>query len=393
MTATTATRTRERSALAWIGIGLGIVIIGAAVAVFSSLAQMPTQGMLDPDNPGDDGSRAITQILEDHGVAVTVAVDRAGREAAVGDGADVTLVVGDTAPLSDRDVTELLDSAADVVLLRPQTRDVRLAFDAAPSGLAEGSPVAPGCALPDAERAGPATVGTVYSAPASATRCYPSGDGFGLLTADRGRGRVVAFDGSAVITNAFLATDGNASLGVNLLGRHARVVWYLPSIGDSADVVAPPTLAELTPAWVTPAIILLLLSGIAAAVWRGRRFGPLVAENLPVTVRTAETTEGRARLYARAADPTHAADQVRIGTLRRLSRLLGLGPAASATEISDAAAARLGADAGMIRGILLTDPVPTDRDLVDLADRLRSLENTVTHVVRPDRPPTNTNGA
>ncbi len=40
--------------------------------------------------------------------------------------------------------------------------------------------------------------------------------------------------------------------------------------------------------------------GIAAAFWRGRRFGPLVVENLPVTVRASETMLGRARLYEKS---------------------------------------------------------------------------------------------
>ncbi len=115
---------------------------------------------------------------------------------------------------------------------------------------------------------------------------------------------------------------------MNLLGRHPTLVWYMPGIGDSDLADSNPSLGELTPPWVSPVIVLLLLAGVAAAIWRGRRFGPLVSERLPVTVRAAETTEGRGRLYAHARDALHAADQLRIGALGRLSRLLGLGPSA-----------------------------------------------------------------
>ena len=132
-------------------------------------------------------------------------------------------------------------------------------------------------------------------------------------------------------------------------------------------------------------IVLLLVAGVAAAIWRGRRFGPLVAERLPVTVRAAETTEGRARLYAHARDALHAADQLRIGTLGRLGRLLGLGPSRVRGEIADAAAARTGLDRGAVRGILIDELPHTDAELVALDQRLRALEEAVHAAVRPER--------
>ena len=222
--------------------------------------------------------------------------------------------------------------------------------------------------------------------------CYPTGGGFALLVQERDGGRTAAVDGRAVLTNEHLADNGNAALAVNLLGRHPTLVWYMPGIDDSDLAEGDPTLGELTPPWVSPVIVLLLVSGLAAAIWRGRRFGPLVAERLPVTVRAAETAEGRARLYAHARDAVHAADQLRIGCLGRLGRLLGLGPAATAPEIADAAAARTGIDRGAVRGILIDDIPRTDAELVDLDRRLRSLEQAVHARVRPEhvRPERNT---
>ena len=168
------------------------------------------------------------------------------------------------------------------------------------------------------------------------------------------------------------------------MGRHPLVVWYVPGPGDT-DLTGDPTLGELTPPWVSPVIVLLLVAGIVAGVWRGRRFGPLVPERLPVTVRASETTEGRARLYARSRDAVHALDQLRISALGRLSRLLGLGPAASAGEIADAAADRLGWDRRAVRGILIDELPANDADLVALRDRLRHLEEAVRQAVRPER--------
>jgi hypothetical protein len=94
---------------------------------------------------------------------------------------------------------------------------------------------------------------------------------------------------------------------------------------------------------------------------------------------------GRARLYARAGDPLHAADRLRIGALRRLAVLLGLGPAAAAPEIADAAAGRTGLDRSAVRGILIDDIPRSDGDLVELTTRLRDLEDAVRAAVRPER--------
>jgi hypothetical protein len=171
------------------------------------------------------------------------------------------------------------------------------------------------------------------------------------------------------------------------MGRHPLVVWYQPGAGDTDIADTELSIGELTPPWVSPVIVLLIVAGVAAGIWRGRRFGPLVAERLPVTVRASETTEGRARLYAQSRDALHAADQLRIGALGRLGRTLGLGPAASAPEISDAAAARAGIDAGAARRILIDDIPVTDADLVSLSLQLRHLEDAVHAAVRPERNP------
>jgi hypothetical protein len=164
-------------------------------------------------------------------------------------------------------------------------------------------------------------------------------------------------------------------------------VWYQPGIGDTDLVDGDETLGELTPPWVSPVIVLLLIAGLVAGLWRGRRFGPLVAERLPVTVRASETTEGRARLYAQSRDTLHALDQLRIGALGRLGRTLGLGPSASAPEIADAAAARTGIDRGEARRILIDEIPANDSDLVNLRQRLRQLEDAVTTATRPERKP------
>lgn len=373
---------RTRSVLAWAGIAAGVLVAGLGVAAIAGIGTMPAQGLLDPEAAGPEGSRALVEVLRDRGVEVDVARDRTSALAALGEGG-ATLAIADTAPLDDDDLEDLASAAAGTVLLEPRTRDLRLLLGGAQSAGFVDELTAPACDFPDAAVSGSVRPGEVFTADGLRIACYPAGAGFGLVGTGSGPDRVIALDATSLLVNRHLAEDGHAALGLNLLGGTGRVVWYLPALGDGS-MTAAPSLGELTPPWVTPAILLLLGSVVAAGIWRGRRFGPLVAENLPVTVRASETTEGRARLYAAASEPVHALDQLRRDSLRRLARLLGLG-AADAGAIADAAAARLDTDRARVRGILLDDLPRNDRELVDAADRLRELEAAVHRTVRPER--------
>ncbi|MEU1972472.1 DUF4350 domain-containing protein [Microbacterium sp. NPDC019599] len=376
-------RTRGRRIGVWIAIAVVLLAVGGVGAVLASLSQWADRGALDPDSPAPGGALALAEILRDNGVEVLVVRDRdAARDALT---PDATLVLPDMPALSDAAVTTLTDTAAEVVLIEPRARTLRLLLDGSvPAGFAADIAVDPDCDLAEAHRAGAIAPGAVYDPGAGVLACYPSADSYGLLVAEDGDHRVSAVDGRTLFANESLAEGGNAALGVNLMGRHPLVVWYVPGLGES-DLAGSPTLADLTPPWVSPVIVVLLVAGIAAGVWQGRRFGPLVAERLPVTVRASETTEGRARLYARSRDALHAADQLRMSALGRVGRVLGLGPAASAYEIADAAADRLGWDRRAVRGILIDDLPPNDAELVALRDRLRHLEEAVRQAVRPER--------
>ncbi|MGC5169281.1 DUF4350 domain-containing protein [Microbacterium sp. DT81.1] len=376
---------RRRSVLAWTALVVVLVAVGLVGAGLSDVGRWAERDRLDPESAGPQGTMALVSILREQGVDVVIARDRDTARSALGPG--TTLVSPDAAALSDEAVTELVEAAGDAVLLEPRSRTARLFFgDAELAAVAPEETVDPSCALPDAQRAGAVVPGTTFTEGTADAACYPSDDGFGLLVAERSAAsRVALIDGTELFTNEYLAQNGNAALAIGLMGRHPVVVWYVPSLVDSDLDPATPSLGELTPPWVTPAILLLLLAAIAAALWRGRRFGPLVAENLPVTVRASETMEGRARLYARSRDAVHAADALRIGAIGRLARELGLGPAASAAEVADAAADRIGAPRTSVRGILIDSVPRTDAELVAVSDRLRDLEAAVRASFRTER--------
>lgn len=383
--ASTATRQpgRLRRAAGWVLIAvlvLGVSLVGLQLAV-----QAPQRDGFDPEGRGYNGTLALAELLRQQGITVTIERDRFAAARALDD--QSTLVLADPPALSDDAVDALFDEATSVVVLTGSSRMLRL-LDLGSDAEASGTrPQDASCRLPELDRVGAVTPGRLFLPSTGVTACFTEGDGAGLLVSDVDDRRRTIIDGSRLFTNEHLATDGNAALGLALLGQQPHVVWYVPSYADTdlADTADVDTLGSLTPPWVTPAILLLLLAGVAAGIWRGRRFGPLVVESLPVMVRASETMLGRARLTAKAADARHAAEAVRDGTLRRLATRMGLSTQAPVDAIADAVADRMGVARGSIRDILAAPLPTTDAALVPFARHLSALEAAVDDAVRTER--------
>lgn len=364
-------RARLARARTWVVIGAVIVVVGILGAVISANMRFNAYDRFDPEDPGPDGTRALARILSEQGIEVIVARDVTSAQAALREGEN-TLVLPDSPLLSDAQLTSLADAADSVVVADPRARSIRVLFDGRVEGYGGADPVPPECDVPVARRAGVVRVGATFRAP-DAVGCYPVDDTFGMLWQQRGESTRAAVDGSVLFTNENLASDGNAALALGLLGAHDRVVWLVPSL--SAGSAAPgATLGELTPPWVTPAMVLLGATALSAALWRGRRFGPLVRERLPVTVRANETTRGLGRLYARAGERDHAAALLRERTRERAATALSVPRHADAHAIADAAAAAAGIPRDRGRALLVDAPVRDDRTLARLAADLRALD-------------------
>ena len=289
---------RRRRITAWVVIAAVLIGVGIVGSLLAGTGEWTERDVLDPESAGPSGTRALIEILREHGVEVVIARDRAAAESALAAG-DATLAVADAPYLSDEGLTEVTDAAADVVLIDPRSRTLRLLLPGSTAyGVGPGEVVDPGCDVADATRSGGIAPGAIYQPGGQTVTCYPTGGAFGLLIQERTGGRVAAVDGRAVFTNEHLAEAGNAALAVNLLGRHPTLVWYMPSIADSDLAAGDPTLGELTPPWVSPVIVLLLTAGVAAAIWRGRRFGPLVAET-PAGDRSRRRDDGGSRAPVR----------------------------------------------------------------------------------------------
>ena len=204
------------------------------------------------------------------------------------------------------------------------------------------------------------------------TRCYE-----GAVVRYTDAGRTVTVVGTAdFMTNAGLLKQGNAALAMNLAGAQPRVIWYAPqrTEGESSGGAS---LFDLIPDHVTWIVWQLCLTVLLLALWKGRRIGPLVAEQLPVVVRASETVEGRGRLYRSRRASDRAADALRTATLQRLLPRLGLGPNADPAAVVQTVAQRSRQDPEAVRHTLFGPPPATDTDLVNLAHALDNIERQV----------------
>lgn len=377
-------RGRLRSALGWVVLAV-LVIVFALFIGSISISAPGARGALDPESADESGALALAELLRDQGVDITVARTRAEASGAIRN--DSTLVMADPFALSDEAVEELIEPADHVVVLSSASRLLRILELGENATALSDDALTAQCGLPELANVGTVRLDRFFTPDAGVTGCFADADGgAGLLVDDRTDRRVALIEGSALFDNEHLAENGNAALGLALLGQSGHVVWYVPSFEDSdMEAQSTDTLATLTPPWVTPAILLLLLAGIVAAISRGQRFGPLVAETLPVTVRASETMNGRARLTAKAADAAHAAEALRDGSLRRLAARLGLNARSTPAEVADAASDRLHIPRGSLHQ-LLAGPLPlTDTELIDTARRLAELETAVETAVHVER--------
>ncbi len=384
---TPTVRRTLRRALFWI-------VLATLLLAFAAVSGLTTRSTTEADRFTADesapaGSRALVEVLRDSGIDVATADTLDAALAAIDDPATTTLVAADPRGVLSADQWQDLDgAAATLVLVEPPA----LAVGALASSIAPGVPSLggvrddAGCSLPAAQRAGSITTDGVgldatgaAAAGAAAEICFPGEEGEGgaaLVSLDQPAGGDLHLLGAGgVVQNGLIGREGNAALALGLAGEHPRLVWYVASTADVADGATE--LSELYPGWVNPIAWLALTVGLAVAVWRGRRLGPVVIENLPVVVRTTETMEGRARLYAREGSRLRALDALRVGTLRRLAEGLALGSAAGLDDIVTAVSGITGRDRAGLRALLVDREPRDDGELVALSDELLELERLV----------------
>jgi hypothetical protein len=369
-----ATVTTPRRWRAWRWPVLTLVVL-AAIAAISAYLIAPRPGLrMDPESTEPDGAHAVVALLRDNGVEVVVANGIADVENAARP--DTLILVAESQFLTDTLLDRLARAPGDLLLVEPTSRTREALAPGLRMKSASTFDSNPNCSLREANRAGSVRFGPsdTYNAEGRVvTSCYD-----GVLIRYRDGGRTVTVVGSTdFMTNDGLLHAGNAALAMNLAGDRPRLIWYAPHRIEG-ETSTPTSIYDLIPDNVTWIAWQLAIVVLVVALWKGRRIGPLVAEELPVVVRASETVEGRGRLYRSRRARDRAADALRTATLQRLLPRLGLGAGAPAPVVVATVARRSGADANYVAYHLFGPPPATDDDLLQLARALDEIERQVT---------------
>ncbi len=361
----------------WRWVLLALVAVVAIAAVSTYLTAPRAGGRMDAESTSPDGTHALVTLLRDRGVDVVVAntvadVERAARP-------DSLLLVAETYLLVDDDLmTRLAAVPGDRLLVEPvsTTRkslapEIRIGRDSTMGGK-------PNCDLPEATRAGEVQFGVSDTYEAAGddplTKCYD-----GAVVRYRAGGRTVTVVGSAdFMMNSELLKQGNAALAMNLAGTRPRLIWYAPQHAEG-EKTSSSDIFDLIPDKVNWIFWQLAIVVLLAALWRGRRLGPLVAEKLPVVVRASETVEGRGRLYRSHRARDRAADALRTAMLQRMLPRLGLAANAGPPAVIAAVSARCNKSPEALHHLLFGPPPSSDEDLVNLSRELDDIERQVAH--------------
>lgn len=383
-TAASRFRARLRS---WRWPAAALVAILLAGAVLVSLTTQTSTVRFAPDNPSDDGGMALAQVLGDRGVEVVHTTSVAEAIGASGPGS--TLLVANDYGMAEDVARSLLETGAEVVLVAPGADLLAAATSQVThAGTTSAGAATAQCTDPDAVAAAEITsYGSGFRLTedaTSATLCFlqPTAAGppvghYAVAPLDGAAdGQTVrALDDATALTNGSITETGNAALGLRMLGQTDRLVWLLPEqppVGDE-----PPGLAGMLPPWAGAVGAQLLLLVLVTALWRGRRLGPLVTEDLPVVVQASEATRGRGRLYRRSRAYGHAGAALRARSADRMAQRLGVPRSAGADAVVDAVARASGRPAQQVGALLYGPPPSGDVELTRLATDLDQLESEV----------------
>ena len=359
-------------------IAVALMLIPVLVTVWTRTITSTTP--LAIDNPKDWGTMALAELLRDEGISVSKAGSLSQAVDAGRQGATIAVVNADR--LSNQDRRALAESGGDVVVVGAESGSDALAgltgMTAKGTAAAASSTRAPQCNDADAQAAR-SLAGTRASVSlqgdGDAVGCFPVGeDRYAYATDSLPSGATLrVLPDPAPVTNVHLTQEGHAALGVRALGHHSRVLWL-----DGEHMEAPSVWnSSSTPPWLPVLIFQLLVIAGVLAIVQGRRFGGIVSEDLPVVVRSIETTVARGRLYRQGSDRPRAAQALRSGAALRLGATLGLPPGTSRRDVIAAVSLASGIAPATVDSLLYGPPPTSDNALATLAVQLDQLESEV----------------
>jgi len=379
-----ATQAR-RSPLLFVGVALFIIILTVLITQSRPSDFRP----YSIDNSAPEGTRAVAQILRKQGISVS----QIGllSSAHIADPANTTLVIADPHYLLESQVASIAAYPGDIVYLGI-SQEALTSADAAlwQANTPSGPTLSARCDDADALAAQQITGGGdgIGSGPdADAELCFADTQGnasFARVETDLGTRTFIAQP--AIATNGELDELGNAALTLRSMGQRSTLTWYLGDFTDSSVLTwgtggdgAPKVDAnpDFLPPGTTDALFALALAALVAALWRARRFGPLVTEPLPVVVRSSEATRGRARLYRRARATGRSSAALRALAAVRMGRRLGVPRAAHRAALVTAIERATGRPGADVDALVYGPPPANEAEMMHLVHQLDQLESEV----------------
>jgi len=333
-----------------------------------------------PDNPDARGGRALAQVLGHHGVDIDYS--RSLPEILRRTHADSTLLISDDPGLTQDQASMLVGTGANIVVTNPMPELVAALAEASGVDIKQAASPVDGreslaeCDFPAAVAAGSiSSLGTGFSVPGAQVACFPATIGYHFVQVTASAGQTFTLvDDTAMFTNSAITQNGQAALALHLLGQRDHLVWYLPTYEPQVDFddggVDYPQLVYMV-------MVLGIAAVLAAILSFGRRLGPVVSEELPVVVKSSETTLGRARLYRSGGARGRAAAALRAGSAARISKRLGLSTGASRTTFVETVSQATGREAVWVEDMFFGPPPRDDRELTTLARTVQLLESEI----------------
>lgn len=339
-------------------------------------------------NPGANGVMALGEVARDHGVTVRQIGEL--QAANIGDPMDTTLVIAYGADMFDLQAQSVLAYPGPIVVLGDNPALQAELSDSFATVFNGTTTVDAKCASPAAVGADTvSTTGVAYvGVPDDASTCFSSDGTYAYVAVHRqGQGDVTFFSSPQSFTNGSILNEGNASLGLRLLGGHDKAVWYLGSYADTSFLTwsragdyTPPAVdpsADFLPPGTGNAFYALALALVFVAVWRARRFGALVREPLPVVIRASESTRGRARLYRAAGATGRATASLRAASAVRMGRRLGVGRSSEKDALVNAIVRATGRQRDYVEALLYGPAPQNESQMMTLIDQIDTLESEV----------------
>lgn len=424
-TTTSASTALRSSASRW-KFWIVLVVLGLITALAMQMMDTDDAETYGLNNTDHDGYAALASVLEDEGVEIHQTSSAQGAEDLLEEHPEAGVVVLARDFLPGAEVMNQLrqhgEDTGNVLWMTDQTAMVAEALDGAVApgptlpggGLGEPQEIeAEECPVPAGEQA--ESIQTSGGSFESDDGCFPvdgAEDAYVLAETSYGP----AFAAPDAFTNQRIESGGNAALALSLFGASSedgnadgggqaepgplfdtdqastsdpQLIWYTPSAADTADAQQWDSPLDYLPEWFFPLTWWLLLCAVLGMIIAGRRYGPVVAEPLPVSVPASESAHGRGRLYQQANAVPETAAALRNATILRLARALRLGPRPNIDTVVTAVAGTLGEDESRIASLLQPQQMTRNTELTSYAQQLASLESDVVDATRMRRRPVN----